>query len=267
MPSFFSLSKIFWFLAAPDHLMVFMLLFALFSLWIGWRRLGGSLLAINLLLWLALIFMPLGDVLLRPLESRFPQPDLTSLNIEGVIVLGGGELAEESRVWQQPQFNAAAERVMVIPVLARQLPDAKLIFTGGSGSLLRQEFKGADVIASYVEQLGLEDRVLFESNSRNTYENGEFSAKLLGGVPKGKWLLVTSAFHMPRSVGIFRNQGWNVTAYPVDYYSVTANGLRNDPKLWQNLRDLHTGMREWIGLVVYYYTGKTSELLPGPNNG
>lgn len=264
MPSFFSLSKIFWFFAAPDHLMVFMLLFALFCIWVGWRRIGGGLLAINLLLWLALIFMPLGDLLLRPLESRFAQPDLRTLKIEGIIVLGGGELAEESALWGVPQFNAAAERVMVIPVLARQFPEAKIIFTGGSGSALRQDYKGADVVASYAAQLGISDRLILESNSRNTYENALFSAKLLGNVPEGNWLLVTSAFHMPRSIGIFRHQGWKVAPYPVDYYSLTADGVRLDPKLWQNLRDLHTAVREWIGLAVYYYTDKTSELLPGP---
>lgn len=267
MPSFFSLSKIFWFFAAPDHLMVFMLIFALVCLWVGWRRLGGSLLATNLLLWLALIFMPLGDLLLRPLESRFPQPELSNIKVEGIIVLGGGELAEESAVWGVPQFNAAAERVMAIPALARQFPDAQILFTGGSGSVLRPEFKGADAVEHYLQQLGLESRVKLESDSRNTHENALFSAKELGGVPKGNWLLVTSAFHLPRSVGIFRHQGWNVIAYPVDYYSVTSNGLRNDPKLWQNLRDLNTAVREWIGLAVYYYTDKTSELLPGPQNG
>ena len=266
MPSFFSLSKIFWFFAAPDHILVFMLLFALICLWLGWRRLGRSVLAVNLLLWLALILMPLGDLLLRPLESRFGPPDLRSLEVEGVIVLGGGELAEESAIWGAPQFNAAAERVMVIPALARQFPEANILFTGGSGSALRQDYKGASVVASYVEQLGLEGRLILESESRNTYENAQFSTKLLGGVPQGNWLLVTSAFHMPRSVGIFRHQGWQVTPYPVDFYSLTADGMRLDPKLWQNLRDLNTAVREWIGLIVYYYTDKTSELLPGTDN-
>lgn len=266
MPSFFSLSKIFWFFAAPDHLMVFMLIFAIFALWVGWRKLGATLLTVNLLLWIALIFMPLGDALLRPLESRFPQPDLSQLEVEGVIVLGGGELAEESVVWGVPQFNAAAERVMAIPALARELPAANIVFTGGSGSALRPDFKGADAVETYLQQLGIRDRVMLESDSRNTYENALFSAKLLGGVPKGNWLLVTSAYHMPRSVGIFRKQGWNVIAFPVDYYSLTSTGLRNDPKLWQNLRDLHTAVREWIGLAVYYYTDKTSELLPGPEH-
>ena len=84
----------------------------------------------------------------------------------------------------------------------------------------------------------------------------------MGGVPEGQWLLVTSAFHMPRSVGIYRKQGWNVIPYPVDHYSTTEIGLKLDPKLWRNLRDLNTAMREWIGLVVYYLTGKTDQLLP-----
>jgi uncharacterized SAM-binding protein YcdF (DUF218 family) len=152
---------------------------------------------------------------------------------------------------------------MVIPVLARQFPQAKIIFSGGSGSALRQQFKGADAVAEYIDQLGLSSRVLFENQSRNTYENALLSAELLGGVPGGQWLLVTSAFHMPRSVGIYRKQGWNVIPYPVDHYSSTETGLKLDPKLWRNLRDLNTAMREWIGLVVYYLTGKTDQLLPG----
>lgn len=264
MPSFFSISKIFWFFASPDHLLVFMLLLALFSLWIGWRKFGGSLLLLNLMLWLALMLMPLGDLAMRPLESRFSPPDLSNFNPQGIIVLGGAELAEESVVWSMSEFNAAAERVMVIPVLAKRFPEAQIIFTGGSGSLLRQEFKGADAVATYVADLGLSDRVMFESNSRNTHENALFSAKILSGVPTGDWLLVTSAFHMPRSVGIFRQQGWRVIPYPVDHYSLTSDGLRLDPRLWQNLRDLNIAMREWIGLIVYYYTGKTDALLPGP---
>lgn len=266
MPSFFSLSKIFWFFAAPDHLLLMMLLFALLLLWIGWRKLGGALLVLNLCCWLALMFMPLGDLLLRPLESRFPQPDLTALQVDGIIVLGGGEWAEASVVWNAPQFNAGAERIMAIPVLAHRYPDRPIMFTGGSGSLLRPEYKGATAVAEYLRQLDLDKRIIFESNSRNTHENALFSADLLGGVPSGNWLLVTSAFHMPRSVGVFRQQGWSVTAYPVDYYSLSADGLRLDPGLADNLRDLNRAVREWIGLVVYHYTGKTDQLLPGPEH-
>ncbi len=266
MDSFFNLSKLFWFIASPDHLLVWCLLIGLLLNWIGWKMLGRTLVAVDILLWLALTFMPLGDLVLRPLEVRYPQQDLSEIkpeSIEGIIVLGGAELAEESAVWGQPQFNEAAERVMAIPLLARAFPETAILFTGGSGSVLRQQFKGAYAVADYVDSLGLRDRVLLERQARNTYENALYSAQMLGGVPEGRWLLVTSAYHMPRSVGIFRKQGWKVIPYPVDFYSITSDAIRVDPKLWQNLRDLQIAVREWIGLVVYYYTGKTDQLLPG----
>ena len=263
MDSFFSLSKLFWFLAAPEHILVWLLLLGFVALLFNKRSLAVKLIAVDLLLCLLLLLMPLGDMVMRPLEDRFTFPNLETIQPEGVIVLGGGESPELSSVWRQSEFNSAAERVMVIPVLARQFPEAKIVFTGGSGSALRQQFKGADAVAEYIDQLGLSSRVLFENQSRNTYENALLSAELLGGVPEGQWLLVTSAFHMPRSVGIYRKQGWNVIPYPVDHYSTTETGLKLDPKLWRNLRDLNTAMREWIGLVVYYLTGKTDQLLPG----
>ena len=263
MDSFFSLSKFFWFLAAPDHLLVWLLLLGLTLFWLGKRRVACWLLSTDLLLLLVILLMPLGDALLYPLESRFKQPDLTQIEPAGMIILGGGENPEVSSVWQQSQFNAAAERVMVIPALAKRFPEANIIFSGGSGSVLRQSFKGADGVFDYLEQIGLSDRVLLENQSRNTYENALLSAKLLGEVPDQPWLLVTSAFHMPRSVGIFEKQGWQVIPYPVDYYTTTSTGLKLDPKLWRNMRDLNTGIREWIGLLAYYLTHKTDQLLPG----
>ena len=263
MDSFFSLSKLFWFLAAPDHLLVWLMLLGLVLLWLGKRRLAGWLLSIDLLLLMGVLLMPLGDIVLHPLESRFQQPDLNKIEPAGIVILGGGENPELSSVWQQSQFNAAAERVMVIPAFAKRFPDAPIIFTGGSGSVLRQSFKGADGVADYLNQIGLLDRVLLENQSRNTYENALLSAKLLGAVPDQPWLLVTSAFHMPRSVGIFEKQGWQVIPYPVDYYSTTSTGFKLDPNLAGHLKDLSTGIREWIGLVAYYLTNKTDQLLPG----
>lgn len=263
MDSFFSLSKLFWFFASPDHLLVWMLILGLFLILIGWRILGKTLVCVDLMLWLALLFLPLGDIALRPLEARFAQPNLNEVQPAGIIVLGGAELAEASAIWNQPQFSEGAERVMVLPILSRAYPEVPIIFTGGSGSVLRPEFKGADAVKAYTDALGLADRVLFESESRNTFENAIFTSQMLGGVPEGRWLLVTSAFHMPRSVGIFTKQGWDIIPYPVDYQSMTDNGLRLDPNLSGHLGDLQTGLREWIGLAVYYYTGKTDQFFPG----
>ncbi|WP_299201957.1 YdcF family protein [uncultured Amphritea sp.] len=259
MDLFFLLSKGFWVLANPGNLLILILVLALFK---GWRTLS-SIVAFCLLF---ITFYPAGDLLLQPLEKRFSQPVTLPEEIAGIIVLGGAEEAELSSIWQQPQFNMAAERDMVIPPLLQRYADAPVILTGGSGLVLKPEFRGADVQQSWLQQQQLDDRVIFERDSRNTFENAIYSQGVLPpetdfADPRG-WLLVTSAFHMPRSVGIFRGQGWNVIPYPVDYYSrpVGLNSWRAD--LGRNLYELSIGVREWIGLGAYYLTDKTDELFP-----
>lgn len=255
---FFIASKVFWFIAAPDHLLLLMLLLGCLC----WRSALGKLLAgTSTLLFLILMLYPLGNLLIAPLEQRYPQAPLPE-QLAGIIVLGGGEKAEETLLHNSPSFGEAAERVMVIPQLLQKYPDAKVIFTGGSGSVLKPEFRGGDVVQRWLQAQGLAERVVIERDSRNTFENAVFSKAVLSAEElSGRWLLVTSAFHMPRSMGIFTKQGWNVQPYAVDYHQVN-NAL--NPVLHENMRVLRTAVREWIGLVAYYLTDKTDQLLPGP---
>jgi len=151
--------------------------------------------------------------------------------------------------------------VMAVPELARRFPGLPIIYTCGSGWLLEPDIKGADYTKLYFDAMGLAGRVLYERESRNTFENATLSAPLAGDKLAGTWLLVTSAFHMPRSVGVFRQQGWTVLPYPVDY--------RGQPLEWDlyfnlsgNLEDLTMAAREWVGLLAYWLSGKTAHLLP-----
>ena len=259
MDLFFLLSKVFWVVANPGNFLIFLLVLALLF---GWRKIAG-LSAMGLLL---ITLYPLGNVLLQPLENRFPQQQLPG-TVAGIIVLGGAEEAELSAIWQQPQFNMAAERDMAILPLLTRYPDVPVVLTGGSSSVRKPEFRGADVLQQWLKAQGLDQRVIFERDSRNTFENAIYTQSSL---PEGadigdtrSWLLVTSAFHMPRSMGIFRSQGWNVTPYPVDYYSkpLTLDNWRAD--LGRNLYELGIGTREWLGLTAYYLTDKTNTLFPG----
>jgi len=256
----FLLSKTLWLVLQPDNLLVLLLLIGVLGLWLRWRgaRVLLALLAVPLTL---LMFLPAGDLLLQPLETRFPRtppPD----RVAGILVLGGSEDAELSDRWGQPQFNMAAERLMLLPALMQRYPEARVVVTGGSASVLHPQYRGADVARAWLEDLPSgADRVIFERDARNTWENARESAARLGGVPAEPWLLVTSAFHMPRSVGIFRQAGWQVIPYPVDYY---GTGGRYRPQFAVNLRDLVTGVREWTGLLIYHLLGRTDALFPAP---
>jgi uncharacterized SAM-binding protein YcdF (DUF218 family) len=153
---------------------------------------------------------------------------------------------------------------MVLPELMQRYPDARVLFSGGSASVLNAQYRGADVARDWLKTLSppLSTKTLvYERDARNTWENALFSARLLGGVPDQPWLLVTSAFHMPRAVGIYRQLGWQVVPYPVDYYS-TGDVFR--PQFALNLRDLVVGVREWTGLLMYHLTGRTAALFPAP---
>ena len=270
---FFTLSKVIWSFARPDHLMLLLLTLVVVGLgWQSTRRIWFRA-AMGLLLcsWL-LAFYPLGDGLLDLLERRFPasqQPAPESLS--GIIVLGGAESLGAMRYHQRAEFTDAAERVMAVPVLAAKYPDLPIIYTCGSGWLLDQSIKGADYTKGYLDAMGLEQRVLYERQSRNTYENATLSRQLvkqrLGEQAlNGRWLLVTSAFHMPRSVGVFRQQGWQVEPYPVDF---RGQPLRLDGYFFSfsdNLTDLTMAVREWVGLLAYRLSGKTAVLLPGESS-
>jgi len=108
------------------------------------------------------------------------------------------------------------------------------------------------------------ERVMLESRSRNTEENAVFSKELVQPKPGERWLLVTSAQHMPRAVGCFRRVGFAVEAYPVAWHTGKRVGLSPADVVSHGLGQLDSAVHEWLGLVVYRLTGRTSELLPGP---
>ncbi len=212
---------------------------------------------------LILLSYPVSDYLMHPLETRFSKPEVLPDSIDGIIVLGGGENLKISVGWDTAEVGGAGDRFIAAAILAKQYPQAPVIFSGGSGLLRFDTTKtGGDIARALLIAVGIEEgRLIIESQSRNTHEN---FVLLKDTLPKsdGTYLLVTSAFHMPRSVGIARQQNINVIAYPVDYYSNKAEFRQWDFSLFEHLQTLEPAWREWIGLTVYYWTGKTSEWLP-----
>jgi len=260
----FVLSKVLWELLRPSTLLVLCALFGAGLLWWGRLAWGRYLLTRTLLAMLLPALLPVGDLLTLPLENRFPPPELPP-RVDGILVLGGAELPNISAARAQPSFNGAAERVMAAAVLANRYPEAWVVFTGGSSALLREGRPSAGVAGRFFADLGLpRERTMLEPHARNTFENALFTARLVAPKPGERWLLVTSAAHMPRSVGLYRKVGWDLIPYPVDYR--TSGRLRLDPSLRviEALHDLDEVTREWAGLVAYRLMGRTDRLLPAP---
>jgi len=260
---FFLISKLVWLFISPDSLLLILILSALIFLYIGKQKTATNILTITSGLLVIVAFLPIGEWLLYPLESRFQTNPALAKNIDGIIVLSGAEDVELSHRWGQVELGAAAERDLAFMALARQYHEAKLVFTGGTGSLDKQEYKAADVAKKLFAQQGFDvSRIIFERESRNTYENVIYSKKIVKPTTNEKWILITTGWHMPRSVGIFCKAGWPVTPYPVDHQSNKDNLFRINFDLLVNLNTLKTAQKEWLGLFAYYLSGKTTAFLP-----
>jgi uncharacterized SAM-binding protein YcdF (DUF218 family) len=262
---FWKTSKILWELGNPDMLILLSLVIGTLFLWFRWLKSARILLTLVTAVLLVLVFLPVDKWLLWPLENRFPVPVTLPEKVDGIIVLGGGENPLVSAIRKQPQVNGAAERLITFVYLANRYPEAKLVYTGGTGHLRLQEFKGADAAREVFQQLGLNtDRVLFESQSRNTIENIHLSHRMVHPKKGEKWILITSAFHMPRSIGLFRKADGEVIPYPVDYISTGVLQYDWVPGGFYVIGQFNIGLREWIGCLVNWVLGNSLELFPGP---
>jgi uncharacterized SAM-binding protein YcdF (DUF218 family) len=263
---FFVLSKILGFFALPSNVVIAIGLLGIVLLATRWRRIGVWLAMASVLLCAIMGLSPLGNALMLTLEQRFPPWDASHGAPDGIVVLGGAITPDVSAARGQPALNEAAERITAAAELARRYANARIIFSGGSNALLFDEGVEAAIAVQQFESLGIpHDRITAEEQSRNTVENAVFSRMLANPKPGERWLLVTSAYHMPRAIAVFRAAGFPVEAYPVDWRTRgPVDALRPFASLGDGLRRTDTAVREWVGLVVYRLTGKTAELFPRP---
>jgi uncharacterized SAM-binding protein YcdF (DUF218 family) len=265
---FFILSKVLGFFAVPSNLIMMLGLAGAGLLCTRFARLGWRLAIASLLLLAVFGFSPLGNALMVSLEQRFPRWDPARGEPDGMVVLGGMVTPDVSAARNEVALNESAERLTVVAELARRYPKARIVFSGGSGSLLYRDETEAEFAVRLLESFGIaRDRIAMEDQSRNTAENAEYSRRLAQPKADERWLLVTSAHHMPRAVGVFRRVGFLVEAYPVDWRTRgVADTLRPFATVGQGLQRTDTAVREWVGLAVYRLTGQTSELFPAPGD-
>lgn len=262
---FFVLSKIGWFLVQPLAVVFLLALAGLVALGLRRRRLGGGLVALSVAILGIAAFSPLGLLMTALLEDRFPVPPLPE-NVAGIIVLGGALDTRVARFRGGYELNEAADRMTAGVALSRRFPDARLVFTGGVAAVIGDDVPEIDSAKAFFDDMGVRpDRVMLEGRARNTMENAVFTKAMVQPKAGEVWLLVTSGYHMPRSVGCFRKAGFDVLPYPVDHRTPSGPAVwRPATDTTRNLEKVHFAIREYLGLFAYWATGKTDAMLPGP---
>lgn len=261
----FALFKLFWLLFQPGNLLILILGAGGLARLLAYRRLARFLINGAIVVLITLAILPVGAWLQAPLENRFPIPRELPPRVDGIVVLGGEQSIAVSEARGQASFKGPEGKEIALAMLAKRYLSAKLLFSGGSSALNRRGPPEAEVERMVLADLGVNPgRVLFETRSRDTWENARFSYDLARPTPGETWLLVAAAQDMPRAIGCFRQVGWHVIAYPVNFRTTGAFDLKPNFNLTGNLAQLNLSLHEWLGLLAYYSMGRISNPFPKP---
>ncbi len=265
---FYVLSKLGFLFLRPSNAFVLALLLGVGLRLLGWRRRGAELIGIALTLLVICAWTGVPTLLLRPLEQRFSIPDNPDrLAPAGILVLGGVVDTGLSTERGSAEVIDGAERLIATAELARRYPDARIVLSGGSNGVFANDEHAESAIArDLLVEFGVSaKRITIEDRSRNTRENAIYSFSTVEPKPREQWLLVTSAFHMPRAMGTFRAAGWSgVVAWPVDYRNGASTDWLGGRTAAEGLTMTDMAVREWIGLAAYRFAGYSDALLPRP---
>lgn len=249
---------------SPDSLFIILLTISLLLLLLKQTKKATFLLGLLTSCALLLSFFSIGDWMLHPLESRFQHNPELPEKIDGIIVLGGSIIPDRSIEWQQLETNQYHERLSSFIQLAKLYPNAKLVFSGGNASTDKNKPTEAQVAETYFLKSGISPkRLLIENKARNTAENASYSKHLANPQPDEIWLMITTAYHTPRAIGVFCQQGWTVIPYPVDHQTLPSKLYRPGFSLLAHADHLVLASHEWLGLLAYYLSDKTQQLFPG----
>lgn len=264
---FYYLSKTAWYLIHPVTLLGVLTLITCVLCFLPWQRLRRWMAGITLAFIAAIMIAPIGPYMSSALENRFAANPPLGEAVDGIIVLGGSVDPESTAARGHFAVNSSFDRVIAFAELAERFPSAKLVYSGGSHAWIAGEGE-ADMVGPLLSRLDIDlDRVVFEGDSRNTWQNAVNTLKLIAPGDDETWVIITSGYHMPRAIGAFRNAGWppGLIAYPVDFrYMPDFEPRWFSMDLKGGLGSLAGALHEMLGLLAYYLTDRSDSPFPAP---
>lgn len=252
-----------WFLLQPSSLIFWLLVLGFLFLILRWNALGRFLIGFTLILATLPALLPIVEFAAKPLEDHLQQPNPLPQTIDGILVLGGSVNWPISQARNELNLNQAAERMFAVANLAERYPTAKLVFTGLFKEVIPNELNATAQAHSFLSGPEYQNRpIIFIGAARSTYEEALLSIQTIKPQAGERWLLVTSAYHMPRAIGVFQTQGWNVLPYPVDFRSSKILARQPTINFFGRLVELDDIAREWGALVMYKRLGRIEKILP-----
>ncbi len=257
----FYLSKILWLILNPFNIFIFVTLLSIFLYFVKLRRLSLIIFVINFVFIALISFLPIGSYLIYNIEKEYHSYTKLPKQVDGILILGGATIPLIYNEYNQISLNGSAERLVESVFVIKKFEKAQVIFSGGSGVVNRPNLGHSQVAKSFYKKMGLEiNKIIFENYSTNTFENIIFSKKIASPKINENWLLITSASHMKRALLIADKNNWTLIPYAVDFRNTKDFKLIPNLNLLKNLNTFHEGSHEWLGLIAYYFMGRTDKV-------
>ena len=265
---FFELSKILWAIAMPLNALCLLIL-------LGWvvRKLihdkaGRVMITTGVITILVFAILPIGPMMVTWLERQYPPTQELPEQVDGIIVLGGMFETYLSNTFKRISMNDQVDRMVCFADLVKKYPKARKIFSGGPGDFLHPGVTESSDAIRFLGRFAFEleeRRIVFEESSRNTYENVVKSKESIMPQEGENWIVITSGYHMPRTMGIFAKQDWPVIPYACDLKTDgTYNPFTRMPNAVFNFEMLNIAVKEILGSIIYRITGKSAFILKPP---
>ena len=254
----FYIAKVINYLLEPLYILSFFLIILIFLLlFTNSKKLTIFFAKFLLILFLFFGYTPLSNFLLNKIEdfikpSKYPVQQLT-----GVIILGGSfDLELESKERNEVLLNSAAERLTKALEIYKKNPRLLILFSGASNKIKPIGWRESDMAKKFFLEQGVRvDNLIFENQSRNTFENISYSKDIIKN-NKGTWGLITSASHMPRSYFGFKKQGLILEPIIADYRTGTSSIFWINFDIKKGLENWNIILHEVVGIFYYKITGK-----------
>ena len=257
----FYLSKILWLIFNPFNIFIFVTLLSIFLYFVKLRGLSLIIFLINFVFIALISFLPIGSYLIYNIEKEYHSYIKPPEKVDGILILGGATNPLFFNEYNQISLNGSAERLVESVMIIKKFDKAKVIFSGGSGIINRPDLGHSQVAKSFYKKIGIEiNQIIFEDQSRNTYENIIYSKKIANPKINENWLLITSASHMKRALLIADKHNWKLIPYAVDFKNIKNFKFIPNLKLLKNLNTFQQGSHEWLGLISYYLMGRTTKV-------
>tara|TARA_Y100001970_G_scaffold187275_1_gene227827 strand:+ start:1421 stop:2203 length:783 start_codon:yes stop_codon:yes gene_type:complete len=257
----FFLSKFLWLFFNPLSLIFFIFFLGCTFLFFNKYKFAKIIFFTNFIFFSTIIIFPIGGFALYILEKDYHTKIVYPKKIHGILILSGATSPYLSNEHNSVELNSSSERLTETIVLMNKYKDAKVIFSGGSGNLNTPLLTHSNVAKNFFSRMGVDvDRIIFENKSRNTYENIIYSKKISKITNNQNWIMITSASHMKRASLISTKQNWKIYPYPVDFRQPKKFSLKPSLNFYDNLNSFNHASHEWLGLLSYYFMGRTEKV-------